>query len=174
MSRSSADMLQELWDKSQIERLMTNLGRAIDVGDWALYRRCLADQIDVNFERSTGFPEIRVDADTWIRLVELLLSPVRRHHQFSNYAIDLSGDKADAVVYLVARHWRSTDGGASEFIQNGWYENKFARIDGDWKITRLLHTHQWLSGNSGLFGTPSPQAAQLMNRVFAEENRVTK
>jgi hypothetical protein len=46
-------------------------------------------------------------------------------------------------VYVDADLWtRFADGGASEYVQNGWYENSFARSDGQWKITRLLHTYQ--------------------------------
>lgn len=169
---SQSEMIETLWAKSQIERLMTDLGRAIDRGDWALYRRCFADEIDINFERTLGFPEIRCDADTWVGLAEHLLTPVRRHHQFSNYAIDLDGDRAEAIIYLVARHWRASDNGSSEFVQNGWYENRFVRVDGEWKLSRLFHTHQWTSGNGALFGVPTEEAAALLKQVFCEANRI--
>ena len=167
-----SEMVEELWAKSKIERLMTDLGRALDRGDWRLYRRCFADRVNINFERTLAFPEISVDADLWVSLAEHLLTPVRTHHQFSNYAIDLRCDTAEAIIYLVARHWKASDNGSSEFVQNGWYENGFVRLGGEWKVSRLLHTHQWTSGNGALFGTPTAEAAALMQRVFCEENRV--
>ena len=169
---STSQMVQALWAKAEIERLMTDLGRALDRCDWELYRCCLTDPIDVNFERSLGFPEIRVGRDLWVRLAEALLAPVKTHHQFSNYAIDLNEGKANAVVYLVARHWRATENGSSEYNQNGWYENRFVQIEGKWKLSRLLHTHQWTTGNAGLFGTPSPEAEKLLKEVFCDENRI--
>ena len=56
--------------------------------------------------------------------------------------------------------------------QNGWYENSFARIDGKWKITRLLHTFQWVTGNGGLFDFSDPELIKVMTQVFGDENRV--
>jgi hypothetical protein len=88
--------------------------------------------------------------------------------------VTIDGDKADAVIYMVARHWKPTDGGASEYTQNGWYENSFARIEGRWKITRLLHTFQWITGNGGLFDFSDPRLIEVMGQVFAAENRVTR
>jgi len=172
MPLTQKQMIEELWAKSQIERVMTDLGRALDQQDWALYRQCLADTIDVDFERTLGFKEIRIDADTWVELVRNLIGHVRTHHSFSNYAIDLDGDQARANIQLVARHWRSTDYGASEFNQYGWYENRFVREEGKWKLRRLLHTHRWTSGNGALFGNPTEETAALLGRVFCETNLI--
>lgn len=171
-SMSQAQMIEALWVKSEIETVMLNFGRALDTGNWTLYRSCFADRFRVNFERLTGFPEVNVDADLWTRFAEVILSPVRRHHQYSNFNVNVTGDRADAVIYMVARHWKATDGGASEYTQNGWYENSFARIGGQWKITRLLHTFQWITGNGGLFDFSDPGLIKVMGQVFAKENRV--
>jgi hypothetical protein len=73
---------------------------------------------------------------------------------------------------MVARHWRAVDNGHPEYIQNGWYENSFKRIDGEWKITRLLHTFSWITGNGALFDLSDPELVEVMGQVFAPENRV--
>jgi hypothetical protein len=169
---SLEDKVEALWSRAGIEKVMTDLGRSLDQQDWPLYRSCFGDTVDINFERTLGFKEVRVDADTWTRLAEQLLTSVRTHHTFSNYAIELDGDRASATIYLVARHWAATDNGSSEFIQNGWYKNRFVHVGGEWKVSRLLHTHQWTSGNGALFGAPSPAGAALMQQVFCEANIV--
>jgi hypothetical protein len=99
---------------------------------------------------------------------------VRRHHQYSNFSATIDGDRATAIIYMVARHWKPTDGGSAEYTQNGWYDNSFERIDGHWKITRLLHTYQWVSGNGGLFDFSDPELVKIMGQVFAPENRVKR
>ncbi len=165
-------MIETLWTRSEIEQVMLNFGRALDLGDWPLYRSCFADSFRVNFERLTGQPEVVVDADLWTHFAKLILSPVRRLHQYSNFSARIDGDRANAVIYMVARHWKAVDSGASEYTQNGWYENSFARIEGQWKITRLLHTYQWVSGNGGLFDFSDPELQQVMAKVFAKGNRV--
>jgi len=169
---SHEQMIEALWTRSEIEQVMLNFGRALDVGDWPLYRSCFADRFRVNFERLTGQPEVFVDADLWTHFAKVILSPVRRLHQYSNFSVRVDGDRADAVIYMVARHWKAVDSGAAEYTQNGWYENSFARIDGRWKITRLLHTYQWVSGNGGLFDFSDPELQEVMAKVFAKENRV--
>ena len=167
-------MVETLWARAEIERVMLNFGRALDVGDWPLYRSCFAPRFRVTFERLTGQPEVFVDADLWTRFAAVILTPVRRHHQYSNFSVTLDGDQAQAIIYMVARHWKPTDTGAPEYTQNGWYENTFARIDGQWKITRLLHTFQWVSGNGGLFDFSDPELIEVMGKVFAPENRVSR
>ena len=169
---SHAAMIETLWNRAEIEQVMLNFGRALDTGDWPLYRSCFADRFRVNFERLTGQAEVFVDADLWTRFAEVILTPVRRHHQYSNFSANIEGDRAEAVIYMVASHWKATDAGASEYVQNGWYENSFARIDGHWKITRLLHTYQWVSGNGGLFDFSDPELIKVMAEVFSAENRV--
>jgi hypothetical protein len=170
---STAQMLETLWVRSQIEAVMLRFGRALDLGDWPAYRSCFADRFRVNFERLTGQPEVHVDADLWTRFAQLILSPVRRHHQYSNLTVTVDGDRAEAVIYMVARHWKATDGGSPEYTQVGWYENTFQQIQGEWKITRLLHTYQWVSGNGALFDFNDPELVKVMGQVFAKENRVT-
>jgi hypothetical protein len=170
---SREQMIETLWTRAEIERVMLNFGRALDLGDWKLYRSCFADRFKVNFERLTGQPEVYVDADLWTRFAELILSPVRRHHQYSDFCATIDGESASAIIYMVSRHWKPTDAGAAEYTQNGWYENSFARIDGQWKITRLLHTYQWVSGNGALFDFSDPELVRVMGQIFAKENRVT-
>ncbi|WP_219893442.1 nuclear transport factor 2 family protein [Aquisediminimonas profunda] len=161
-----------LWERAQIETVMLDFGRALDLGDWPLYRKCFADRIRVDFERLTGFPEIEVDADAWTRFAELALGQVRRHHQYSNFAAKLEGERATAITYMVARHFKATDRGGSTNTQYGWYENSFQKLAGEWKIVRLSHQFQWVSGNDALFDFSEPALAAQMACVFCDANRV--
>ena len=172
MKLTTTQMIETLWARSQVEAVMLKFGRALDTGDWPAYRSCFADRFRVNFERLTGQPEVYVDADLWTRFAQVILSPVRRHHQYSNMSVTVDGDRAEGLIYQVSRHWKSTDGGSSEYTQIGWYENSFGCIDGEWQITRLLHTFQWVNGNGALFDFNDPELIAVMRKVFAPENRV--
>lgn len=171
---TAEEMVTELWERSRIEDVMLAFGRALDRGDWGLYRSCFANRVRVDFERLTGFPEIEVDADSWTRFAELALGQVRRHHQYSNFSAEIDGDHAVAVTYMVARHFRMTDRGASENTQFGWYENSFVRNHRKWTIVRLSHHFQWVSGNDALFDFSEPELAAHMATVFCEENLVRR
>jgi hypothetical protein len=67
-----------LWTRAEIERVMLNFGRALDTGDWKLYRSCFAERFKVNFERLTGQPEVYVDADLWTRFAQAVTRNILR------------------------------------------------------------------------------------------------
>lgn len=168
---TDAEKLARLWDERLITKTMLNFGRALDIGDWPLYRSTFTDRILVDFKRLTGSDEIEVSADDWTVFAEHILTPVRRHHTYSNFHIDVDGDRAFAIVYMTARHWKATDLGVSEYDQYGWYDVHFAREGDDWKITRIKHDFQWVSGNNALFDMSEPKLAASMRRVFCDDNR---
>jgi hypothetical protein len=166
--------IAEMVESRAIEHVMLDFGRALDMGDWALYRSTFMDRIRVDFERLTGFAEIEVDAGEWTEFARLILSPVRRHHQYSNFRATINGNEATALTYMVARHMRLSDRGSSENTQYGWYENSFMRTDAGWKISRLSHQFQWISGNDAMFDMNEPALAAQMAKVFCEANRFTR
>ena len=168
---NDSEKLQRLWDEREITRTMLNFGRALDTGDWPLYRSTFTDTLLVDFKRLTGSDEIQVSAHDWTEFAELILSPVRRHHTYSNFHIDVNGDRAFAVVYMTARHWKATDLGVSEYNQYGWYDAHFERHGDAWKIARIKHDFQWVSGNNALFDMTEPGLAASMQKVFCDDNR---
>ncbi len=168
---TDGDKLALLWDERAITKTMLSFGRALDTGNWPLYRSTFTDTILVDFKRLTGSDEIHVAADDWTEFAEHILTPVRRHHVYSNFHIDVDGDRAFAVVYMTARHWKATDMGVSEYNQYGWYDVHFVRHDEKWLITRIKHDFQWVSGNNALFDMTEPGLAGSMGRVFSDDNR---
>jgi hypothetical protein len=161
-----------LWERAEVKQVMLDFGRALDTGNWDLYLSCLADRIRLDFERLTGFPEIEIGAEAWTRFAELALGPVRRHHQYSNFSVQIDGDRAQAVTYMVARHFKMTDRGASENTQYGWYDTSFEKQSGAWKITRLSHQFSWVAGNDALLDFSDPELAAHMATVFCDGNRI--
>lgn len=162
--------LLELWEDKQVSKVMLRFGRALDTGDWAAYRSCFTDQVNIDFKRLTGMPEVRVDAELWTLFAEQILSPVRRHHVYTNWDVSVEGDRAYALVYMTARHWKGTDLGASDYTQYGWYDVWFERAGDGWLINRIKHDFQWVEGNNSLLDTNEPELAKTMAKVFSQEN----
>lgn len=167
---TNEQMLLELWEDKQVSAVMLRFGRALDTGDWAAYRSCFTDQVNIDFQRLTGVPEVRVDADLWTVFAEQILSPVRRHHVYTNWDIKVNGDRAYALVYMTARHWKGTDLGASDYTQYGWYDVWFERTAKGWLIYRIKHDFQWVEGNNALLDMSEPALAETMRKVFSPEN----
>ena len=162
------DMAVALWDEDRVRRVILRFGRALDTGDWAAYRTCFTDPVNINFRRLTGQDEIRVDPALWTRFAELIQSPVRRHHAYTNWAIDLDADRAHALVYMTARVWKATDLGASHYVEYGWYDVWLERQPGGWLIARIKHDFQWVGGNAGLFGAHAPELAEISGTLFCD------
>jgi len=165
--------LEILWETEQIKNVMIKFGRSLDTGDWLSYRSCFTSPLLVNFERLTGQPEIKVDPDKFTKFAELILSPCRRHHVFTNWDISVDDSRAQALVYMTSRHWKSTDIGQSSNAQYGWYHVNFDKqIDGNWLISRIKHDFQWVEGNGNLFDMTDSNLIAVMEEVFAPENYV--
>lgn len=162
--------MRRLLDEQAVKNIILRFGRALDTGDWPGYRSCFTDMLLVDFERLTGSPLILVDADAWTRFADLILTPVRRHHSYFNFHIDVGGDAASAVWYFTARHWKATDLGASIYNQHGWYDGRFVRQDGGWKMSYVKHDFQWVEGNNALFDMAEPALAAQMAHIFTAEN----
>lgn len=164
------DKLEVLWQERQITKTMLRFGRALDTGDWAGYAACFTGRVNIDFKRLTGFDEVRLDAVLWARFADLILSPLRRHHTLSNFNVNLEGDRAFALVYMTARHWKATDVGTNMNTQYGWYDVWLERDGEDWKISRLKHDYQWVEGNGALLENDDPEFKATVQRVFSSEN----
>jgi hypothetical protein len=163
--------MRRLLDQEAVQKVMLRFGRSLDTGNWEAYRSCFTVHINVDFKRLTGQAEVRVDADLWTRFADLILSPVRRHHVYTNWDISVDGDRAYALVYMTARHWKASDMGAPEYNQYGWYDVWFERAGDAWLINRIKHDFQWVSGNNALFDMNEPELAKTMALVFSDANK---
>lgn len=168
---TNEEKLLVLWEDKQVAKVMLRFGRALDTGNWAAYRSCFTDQVNIDFKRLTGQDEVRVDADLWTRFAQQILSPVRRHHVYTNWDISIDGDRAYALVYMTARHWKASDLGSSEYNQYGWYDVWLERAGDGWLINRIKHDFQWVAGNNAMFDMGDAELSATMAKVFSSENR---
>ncbi len=165
---TNEEKIAALWEEKQVLKVILRFGRALDTGNWAAYRSCFTDPVSIDFKRLTGQDEVRIDADLWTLFAEQILSPVRRHHTYSNFDITLDGDRAHAMVYMTSRHWKSTDNGVSHNTQYGWYDFWLERRGGEWRMNRVKHDFQWVDGNASLLDVHEPELAKTMARIFSD------
>lgn len=160
------EKIAHLWEVDRITKVMLQFGRALDLGDWAAYRECMTNPVTIEFTRLTGQPRARANPADFAGFAEAILSPVKRHHSFSNFHIELDGDRATAMIHMTARHWKATDLGSSSNAQHGWYDVIFAKEADNWLISEIKHDFQWIEGNGGLFDMTDPKLHEAMARVF--------
>jgi hypothetical protein len=122
-------------DERQIVALINRYSTALDSADWALLRTCWADKVDVDY--NTG--EMWSSGDRLNEFMEKFHTGLKTMHMNGNFVIeDAAPDCARGRTYFKGLLLNS-DG--SLFIRaDGWYNDEFARISGEWKITRR-HVH---------------------------------
>lgn len=168
---TDAEKLAFIWDERNIQNAMLGFGETPDNGDWSAHRACFADIVNIDFERLTGQKEVRLAADLWVGFAKAILSPVRRHHTYSNFRIEVRGDRAFVFVKHSSRHWRSNDRGSAENSQYGSYDVWFRRAgDDSWKIEYLKHDFRWSNGNNALFEMDDSELREAMGKVFTPQN----
>jgi hypothetical protein len=159
-------MVRELWDRQQISDTMNRFGRGLDTKDWDLYASTLTDPFEVDFSELTGRAPATTTPDVWATFASACLERLLVHHQYSNFTIELNGDEASGVFYMVSRHRLPNIQGADEYTQYGWYENSFRRTQDGWKISKLKHGFLWCDGNPLLIDFTDPEWQAAADAVF--------
>jgi hypothetical protein len=154
-----------LIDRAQIYDLMVRYGRANDTADVDLVRTCFTGDLTAEVvpwtERFEGIEAFLV---SWTRGTAAFAST----HHFSNFTFDVDGDAGSYSCLLIAQHWpRGTVASAETpmYTIGGLYENRVRRTPEGWRITELLLTILWCSGDPQVLGHLGPHvskpAAQL-------------
>lgn len=138
--------LQLLSDRVEIIDLMNRYALSVDLRDWAGYRSCFADEIELDMS-SPGWPD-KISADEWVdRIRAGIMVLDATQHQMSNHTINVDGDQADSITYVRATHHLPSDEGDSQHTIVGYYNNKLIRTEQGWKIRRFNLTNLWNEGN---------------------------
>lgn len=159
-------ILHELWDRNEITNVMLRFGRGLDMHDWDMYAATLADEFEVDFYDLTGMVPAVTTPAIWTKFASACLERLTVMHQYSNFHMNIDGDKADGVFYHVSRHRLPNRHGDDHYTQYGWYENRFERTALGWKITHLKHGFQWCDGNPNLIDSSDPDWQAAAAAVF--------
>lgn len=123
--------MQLLEDRCEIQDLLTRYAAAVDERDLAAYRDCFADDVEI-----VGFGEQPlVGADAWVRDVRQKLESFEAtQHLLGPALIKIRGETASSRTDVQATHYLRGE----KRVLTLWatYRTDYARLDGNWKITR--------------------------------------
>lgn len=169
---NEADLTSLLWDRSEIQTLLVRYARALDTKDWELYRRCLTDEVRIDFKPLTGVGEVRASFDSVSKWAQMFFAPIKTQHVYTNFDIAVEGDVAQAVVYLTARVWRHNALGLVTSGEFGYYNFSLIRDAGSWRINGIKINFFWVDGSGSVADVRDPEFLAAMGEVFAAENLV--
>jgi len=162
----TATTLQALLDRAAISDTVIRYATGIDMRDWAAYRSCFTDEVDIDFTSWMGGAPIRMAADDWVAMVRESLSGfAATQHISSNHVITLDGDEATCVSYVQAQHYLPNDQGDNGFMLGGYYTNRLVRSPDGWRIRACRITITWSTGNRHVFELARARAAQPGQRA---------
>ncbi|GAB3477144.1 hypothetical protein GCM10027440_11210 [Nocardiopsis coralliicola] len=154
-NESSADSarLARLLDRADIVGVQLRYATGTDTRDWALFRSCFTDEVEIDFSDSFGQPPARMPADAWVAATAPRMeSFTATQHMITNPVVVFDGDdRAICTSYVQAAHHRPGGPGGSEAVVHGTYTNRFERTPQGWRIAAVRLTVHWMTGNAGLF-----------------------
>ncbi|MCT7660563.1 nuclear transport factor 2 family protein [Mycobacterium deserti] len=120
-------------DKAQIAEVLIRYATGIDSKDWALFRTCWTDEVDIDYGDLGRF----TDAGEFTALMKQVhhgMGPT--YHRISNAVIDVDGDRAAARSYVHAV-LMAVPGDANSWIDAlGHYDDELSRTDDGWRISK--------------------------------------
>ena len=144
--------IQSIIDRTSISDVVYRYATAVDTRDWALYKSCFTDIVEIDF--SSWNPDVKatLPSDQWAQMVKAGISGFETtQHTSSNHVHTIHGDRAICVSYMQADHFLRTDDGMKECTLGGYYTNELVRTDDGWKISRCTLTVTWSRGDYGIF-----------------------
>jgi 3-phenylpropionate/cinnamic acid dioxygenase small subunit len=120
-------------DKVQIAEVLIRYATGIDSKDWALFRTCWTDEVDIDYGDLGRF----TDADEFTALMTQIHDGMgQTYHRISNHAISIDGDTATARCYVHAV-LMAVPGDSSSWIDAlGHYDDEIVRTAGGWRIRK--------------------------------------
>lgn len=148
-------------DKQDIIDSILRYATGIDMRNWALYRQCFTDELEVDFTSWSGGTPRTLSADDWVAGVRSTLAGFEgTQHTLTNFVIDLRGDEATAVVYMSAQHNLPNNQGDNTLLIGGYYTHDLVRTPVDWKIRKARLTVTWTEGNRHIFELARQRVAE--------------
>jgi len=131
-------------DKAQIAEVLIRYATGIDFKDWALFRTCWTDEVDIDYGDLGQF----TDADEFTTLMTQIHDGMgQTYHRISNLVIDVDGDRATARSYVHAT-LMAIPGDSSSWVDAlGHYDDGLVKTARGWCIDkRTTHIARVLSG----------------------------
>ena len=136
----SEDLVRQLQDRIEIEKVGYLYGRALDGRNPDLYDQCLTEDVRVEYPHGTwqGLEQHKANnrktaqqAFNWT------------HHVYSNPLIAIDGDTATAQWYVTAWHGMPGEDGEEIVAAGALYDQELVRTPAGWRIARHVCTLRW-------------------------------
>ena len=150
------DEIRVVIDRSDISQMISRLALGMDLRDVEMFQSCWADEFYLSVPPLAGDSvplEGTMRAEEHARnAIGMLSEFTASHHVLANHCIDVDGDTAKCSVYLIGTHTLlGVEDGDPVHTIGARYDFECSRTPDGWKITHMLWTRVWSTGNGGLW-----------------------
>jgi ketosteroid isomerase-like protein len=129
--------LARVVDEMEIRRAITDYAALVDAREWTRLASIFADDVVVEYHNGRTTVTGGTAVAEYVKTNTAHLA--WQHHMVSPYGIDIDGDTATALAYLVSH--QQVAGDEAEFLtMAAYYTLELARGDHGWLIARMVHT----------------------------------
>jgi ketosteroid isomerase-like protein len=139
--------LQRLVDRLDIQDTMTMYATASDAKDFVRLRACFTDDARARYGVES---EWLVGGDQIVAWLGGAFAPLDwGHHLVSVYGVDIEGDQATALMYLLSH--QTVSGAPDEVLSmTAKYRNTLRRSGGRWQIAQLDLEVGWFEARNNV------------------------
>ncbi len=143
-----------------LSHVLIRFACSLDTRDWAAYRSCFADSVEIDYRSLIGGEILKETSDAWTERARRSFSGFDvTQHLSSNHLHRVEGDHAHCTSYIRAEHFVTVEDTQESWTLGGTYRAEFARSRDDWKIERLALDVLWSRGNPVVFALAASKAA---------------
>ncbi len=125
---------------------------AIDSRDWAAYRSCFSDFVEIDYRSLIGGDVLRESGDAWTERARRSFCGFEvTQHFSSNHVCELAGARATCRAYVCAEHFVRTGDTQESWTMGGLYDAELARGSRGWRMDALKLDLRWSRGNAKIF-----------------------
>ena len=134
-------------EREKVQELLFAYGNGIDQKDFAALAGCFTEDavFDYGDSMPTGGKAIAEFVAEAVEHVE------GTQHFFTNFIVDIEGDRGRFICDSLGQHWRNGPHGGDKWLASGKYTVEVQRVDGDWKISHAKVRPVWSEGNPAIF-----------------------
>jgi hypothetical protein len=133
--------LQQLYDKVEIQELLSKYARAVDTNDWELWRSLFTDDAAIDYTALGGIAGSRDEVAEFLA-ASMPLLPMKQHY-ITNIEADISGDTAEVIAMFY--NPMILPGAADQSACGGWYRHQLIRTATGWRSTSLREENTWFA-----------------------------
>jgi hypothetical protein len=130
--------ITQLVDRQAVVDVFNRYATGIDTRDTELYRSCFTDDLGLDMWGGNG--PTQSTGDAWVEQAFNSVSSFQvTQHVITNHVIEVDGDRATGIAYLLAQHWNPEN----FMLVGGYYKNDFIRDGETWRIEYLRLNVTW-------------------------------